>query len=173
MYVCTQSQHTIQNHTLTLAFSDTPKQTRASRLVGCYAMEFVGTFLLTLTVALSLCEDNCPPAPATAGLMLSALVRLPCDATHTQWERGERRASSCSITSASPPTQTGLYMRLPIRRPLERERDFGCPAVPAPDQGAAQGGWIRDYAGATETQDACDAMQRNASCHASSPRTGN
>lgn len=48
-------------------------------MVGCYAMEFVGTFLLTLTVALSLCEDNGPPAPAAAGLMLSALVRMPCD----------------------------------------------------------------------------------------------
>lgn len=37
-------------------------------------MEFIGTFLLTLTVALSLAEANAPPAPATAGLMLSGLV---------------------------------------------------------------------------------------------------
>lgn len=53
----------------------TNKQNRVSRLLGAYAMEALGSFLLTLTVALSLAEDHAPPAPATAGLMLSGLVR--------------------------------------------------------------------------------------------------
>ena len=38
-------------------------------------MELFGSFLLTLTVALSLAEGPTgPPAPATAGLVLSGLV---------------------------------------------------------------------------------------------------
>lgn len=143
--------------------------TRASRLVGCYVMEGVGTFLLALTVALSLTEGaNAPPAPATAGLMLSGLVR-GASGREERWQKEGRRAArralirSCKQTPfflsspQQPPsplfpdththTFPGLRRGVPLRLPPQPRRDAGRAPVPPKRQGSAQGRRLRGGAG--------------------------